>query len=355
MSIDLAIEPGPTGRPGTGAQWEFLARDTGAAPFLWPTWFRLWWDAFGSGHPHVIVARRDDRLVGALPVRSRAGVWATMSNTHSPFFAEVAEDDEVATLLWSEAMRRSVRRLSAQGLREPAARRFEDGARASGRRAWVRHLHAEPDLDLAGTTWDDYTASRSANLRKQLRRAHRRIEDSGRVSFELHRGTDVLDHLDEAFRIEASGWKGASGTAMASQPHTERFYRELAAWGAAEDWLRLGMLRLDGVGISFELLAAHRSTWYGVKVGFDEAHAAASPGSLVLEAVLRAAIDHGVARYDFAGEANSEIERWATGSSEVRRMEAFRRATGALDRLALTRARPVLKQLRDRRRSAATS
>jgi glucose/arabinose dehydrogenase len=40
--------------------------------------------------------------------------------------------------------------------------------------------------------------------------------------------------LAEGFRVEASGWKGAAGSAIIAHRNTHQFYREVASWGAEQ-------------------------------------------------------------------------------------------------------------------------
>jgi hypothetical protein len=67
-------------------------------------------------------------------------------------------------------------------------------------------------------TWDDFVRERlSRNRRSQLGRARHRLEREGRVELEVADGRERLEEvLEEAFRIEASGWKGR--TAPPSPP-----------------------------------------------------------------------------------------------------------------------------------------
>ena len=84
-------------------------------------------------------------------------------------------------------------------------------------------------------------------------------------------GTTGLDEaLDVAFRIEASGWKGRGGTAVAARPADERYHRLLAGWAARRGWFRLAFLRLDGRAIAFHYSLQAHGVLYALKIGFAD-------------------------------------------------------------------------------------
>ena len=93
-------------------EWEDLADRTQATPFVEPGWIAAWWRAFGSGRLEVHVVRRDDRLIGVLPVGLRAGRAASPTNFHTPAFGLVAEDGGAADRLAAAVLDRRPRRLS---------------------------------------------------------------------------------------------------------------------------------------------------------------------------------------------------------------------------------------------------
>ena len=73
-------------------EWEELAERTGATPFVWPGWFRAWWNAFGTGELDLLTLRRDSRLTGVLPLERRRGSLRLPVNSETSQFELVAED-----------------------------------------------------------------------------------------------------------------------------------------------------------------------------------------------------------------------------------------------------------------------
>jgi CelD/BcsL family acetyltransferase involved in cellulose biosynthesis len=123
--------------------------------------------------------------------------------------------------------------------------------------------------------------------------------------------------------IEASGWKGDRGTAMASSLATRRFYEEIAGWAARTGMLRLAFLRLDGHPLAFHLDLEHDGVLYHLKGGYDEAFARYSPGKVLHAALLEGAFESGLRRYELLGASEDYKLRWATGSEPRYLVQAF--------------------------------
>lgn len=351
--VEVTVIRGAEAFATLAAEWDALARTLDVVPFLRPDWFRLWWDSFGRGSPRVFTARRGGVLVGVLPLRGRAGMLLSMSNAHTPWFDAIAVDHEVASSLWRAAIGRARRRLEVVALRQhpPGIEVLTRASDSVGCLPWIRNGVAIPYIDIASTTWDDYTAGLSKNLRKQVRRSIRRLEDDAPARLDVVAASQRDDALEEIFRIEASGWKGDRGTAMANRADTRAFYTGLAAWLASEGWLRLMLLHHDDRPIAFEFIVDHAGTWFPLKAGFDDALAANSPGLITQWMVLEAAFAAGIARYDYSGEALEYTSRWTEDAGRSYRVDVFAPVVGALDRLVLTVGRPLAKRVRDRRQA----
>jgi len=158
------------------------------------------------------------------------------------------------------------------------------------RRGW-REIHRyeramlRSDLD-AETYWE---AQVRAKKRKELRRLQKRLADLGSVETRLLDDPAALPDWCEAFlALEAAGWKGANGTAMASRPDHANFFR--GACAAAFGGGRLHMLRidLDGRAIAMLVNFRHLDGAFSFKIAIDEALGRFSPGVLIEIANLHA-------------------------------------------------------------------
>jgi CelD/BcsL family acetyltransferase involved in cellulose biosynthesis len=115
--------------------------------------------------------------------------------------------------------------------------------------------------------------------RKELRRQASRLSELGDLEFHaLSEGSDVERWVDEFLRLEASGWKGEIGTALASTAQDRQFVRQIAREAFARGRLSMLALRLDGQAIAMKLNLLAEPGAFAIKVAFDERFARFSPG-----------------------------------------------------------------------------
>jgi CelD/BcsL family acetyltransferase involved in cellulose biosynthesis len=326
-------------------QWEELAEQTGAAPWLWPGWFSAWRTAFGAGTAEPIEVRRGGRLVGLAPMSRSRGTLTSATNWHTPSFGLLACDAAAERQVAESLFRRRAHRVTIAFVPAADLPAFRNAARRAGHRVLERTLERSPYVDCR-TTWDGYEATLGAKMRRELRRRRRRLEAEGSVSFDVTDGTERLDALlDEGFAVEAASWKGERATAIASQPATERFYREVARWAASRGWLRLAFLRLDGRALAFDFAIEAGGVHYLLKTGYDPARRESAPGKLLRHEMLRRAFDAGLSSYEFLGADEPWKLEWTTSRRDLRRLDAFpRSATGIAHWSAFTYGRPVAKR-----------
>ena len=128
----------------------------------------------------------------------------------------------------------------------------------------------------------------SNGWRKELRRRERRLQERGAVTaVSMQPGEDARRWIADFLRLEASGWKGRQGSALASTEANRGFAEQTLTEAA-----RRG--RLQMVGIDFEgkpiarccnLLAGKAS--YGYRVAYDEEFAYYSPGLMAEVEAIR--------------------------------------------------------------------
>jgi CelD/BcsL family acetyltransferase involved in cellulose biosynthesis len=295
----------------------------------------------------VFTVRREGRLAGVLPLYRRRNAVRSPTNWHTPGFGPVA-DPGVSAGMAAEvlAARRGAYRISLAFL-DPGAQDLGAWRAAAAERRFrvlTRTLARFAVVEIDGE-WDAYEHGLSRNLRGDLRRSLRRLEEAGAVAVEHVDGRERLDPLlTEAFRVESSGWKGARGTAIVSRPETERFYREVCAWAAARGAFRLSLLRVDGRAIAFEFGLEEHGVHYALKSGFDPAWRAYSPGKLLIHRTLMRAFSVGGTRYEMAGVEGYKLA-WANTFREPALFQAFAPSPrGLADWAAFRYGRPIAKR-----------
>lgn len=122
----------------------------------------------------------------------------------------------------------------------------------------------------------------SAKKRKELRRQHNRLAEEGALAFErVEDDTGVTAWTAEFLALEAAGWKGKAGSALASSPDTRVMFEQALAGAAAAGRLERLALRLDGRAIAMLANFVTPPGAYSYKTAFDEAYARFSPGMLL--------------------------------------------------------------------------
>lgn len=311
-------------------EWERLVASTGIShPFATHAWMRAWWDAFGSGaRLRVIVLRRNGAVAGIAPFLARERTWhglrirslELMRNDHTPRTDLVIAPSDFDTLgrLWGHlrATREDwdVLLLPQVPASSPSLGLLESWARADGFRTGIWRPSPSPYL-TCGAGWARYDASLSANRRASLRRRQKRLERHGSVALETIRGGAPLrEALDDAFRIEASGWKGRSGTAIASREATRRFYVTLAREAAERGWLSLHFLTVGGLRVAFQYNLEYGERGFLLKLGFDPAFSSGAPGRILTWRVLERAFRNGMREFDFLGDDVRWKREWTNAS-----------------------------------------
>lgn len=331
------------------AEWEALAERLHAPPFLRPGWVEAWWRAFGRGRLELCAERDPDdgRLTALLPVQRERGALASPTNWHSPEFGLLAESAAAARGLLSALLAQRPRRLSLAFLAPEQAELARAEARAHGCRVIQRTLQRSPWVPTE-ETWDAYRRGLSKGFLDDLERTQRFLQARGRVSVEVSCGDGLDQLLAEGFEVEASGWKGARGTAIRSRPEVLRFYTEVARWAAARGWLRLAFLRLDGRALAFDLCIEHAGVHSLLKTGYDPSFRALGPGKLLREAMLARAFREGLRSYELLGEAEPWKLRWTSTTRPRELVQVFRPTPlGLLDWSLFQHARPLAKRIRD--------
>jgi CelD/BcsL family acetyltransferase involved in cellulose biosynthesis len=145
----------------------------------------------------------------------------------------------------------------------------------------------------------------SSGRRKELRRQRRRLKEIAPVSFASSQGpADITAALKDFLIIEASGWKGAAGTAAVCDPRICRFMEAAVAALAADGRARVDRLMLDGRIVAAGITLRSGDTGWCWKIAYDEGHSRFSPGvQFMVELTERLLAEPGLVRVDSCATA----------------------------------------------------
>ncbi len=184
-------------------------------------------------------------------------------------------------------------------------------AAASGYPTAERISRETPYVPLAGfPNLEAALAHTQAKFRANVRRRWRNLEKQGPVRLVRHE-TAEPELLSRFFAMEAAGWKGQEGTAIACNPHSEAFYTSLAAEAARHGYFTLYALLCgeEPVAMHFGLTANGR--YLVPKLTYDERWHTFAPGHLLVYAVLQDCFACGLREFDFLGNAMPWKMEWA--------------------------------------------
>jgi CelD/BcsL family acetyltransferase involved in cellulose biosynthesis len=206
------------------------------------------------------------------------------------------------------------------------------------RAATMTHAVA-PTVALAGTAYDDWFRSRSANFRQQMRRRRRHLDDSG-ATFRVREGADLRAEDVGAFAaLHRARWSRRGGSAVLDD-RVEAMLAE-AATGLPASRLRISAIEVDGRPISSQLFVAaggEVAYWLG---GFDASWSLFDPALQAILAAIENAFAVGDERVDLGPGEHDYKYRFADGEDALQSVVIIPpgpRSSRARAALALTKA-----------------
>lgn len=340
------------------SEWDHLAGPE-PMPFARHAWFAAWWSAFGSAsRMRVCALWRGDRLAGAFPLHRRSRRLEAMANVHSPVFVPLAEDPAALDVLLDAVLERRRSELVVPAVPRSAPLLESLKARAKRDRHFflTEPQHTSPLVDLDGD-YDSFRRHSKPRWGAPLERFGRKMERDHSASFSLVEAPlDLETELQRGFEVEASGWKGAAGTAILSAPQTAMFYREVARSFHAVDRLRLSGISFGDRLVAFDLSLLYARRLWLLKTGYDESFRRLAPGLVLRLRIIERCYELGLEGHELLGDDSEWKRKFATGAREHRVARAYGRRPDAVAGYVYRKAlRPRLAHARRCARFIAAS
>ena len=228
---------------------------------------------------------------GPLPLRHLTN-WAHPNHFHGAPLVRSGQELPFwqALLGWCDANPRGGALIQLQRLTEdgPLHRALVDALTLRGQTS-TAPVHRETRALLQSTLspadyWD--TAVRPKK-RKELRRQSARLAEGGALQFRHWQpGEDTAPWLDAFLTLEAQGWKGHAGSALASNPATRAWARTIISGAAAANRLDMRMLMQNGDPLAIVINFLCPPGGFAFKTAYAETLARFSPGVLLQQANL---------------------------------------------------------------------
>ncbi|MFH2072014.1 MAG: GNAT family N-acetyltransferase [Actinomycetota bacterium] len=343
-----------------GPAWdELLADADGASIFLTHAWVGAWRSTIGADEQLLIgVARQpsDGRVVGIAPfsVAERRMGPVSVGALRMAGSGRAASDHldliirhghpHVAGELWrATTLRRTWDLLDLDGLR-PGSHLSRVLLRRKGDRDAYVTTNPCPVLELP-ETWDEYQASLGRNLRQNLRRYARRLDDEAGapvVERMVVSEAGVVDTVEEMARFHQQIRTARGDAGSFADPRMIDFHR-----AAALRFLDAGRLRLHRLDVGGSLVAAiscfrHGETVSFYTTGYDPAFGGYGPGRRIMAVAIRSAIEEGARRFDFLRGDEAYKQAWGAVDSFDNRIRMPAGSRGAI----ITQAAAVVRRVR---------
>ena len=175
---------------------------------------------------------------------------------------------------------------------------------------------------VSGQTFEDYLAARPSQLRNTLLRHRRKLERRSDFTLRIQATADAAlpAAIAEFTRVYNLSWK---------QPEPfPQFIPGLCTLAANKDWLRLGLLELDGRAVAAQLWLVAGGTAYIVKLAHDKQYDALGVGTVLTGHLMQHVldVDH-VQHLDYLIGDDAYKRNWTPLRRERRGLVAFNPAS----------------------------
>jgi CelD/BcsL family acetyltransferase involved in cellulose biosynthesis len=187
-----------------------------------------------------------------------------------------------------------------------------------------------------GPAPETYFAQLPKRMRQNLRRRERLLAEAGRCEAQAVGADAAAEALAQFLRLEAAGWKGRAGTALASTPAGRAFAAEAFAAVNSAPGVRIDRLTLDGGILAVALTLIGPAGAAAVKSAYDEAAQRLSPGQMLDLAMTRSLLADGwTPRLDSIAQPGHPLERLWRDRIPVAHVAVSLRPGHAADRLRM--------------------
>lgn len=316
--------------------WQALyERIPQASVFTSPTWVLNWLESFAAPDSlRCIVVYNHDGLQAVLPLVRVATRWRRI-----PVIALCAATNAHSVRsawLYPAELKSAIVAAALHVLRQMGQwdMLLLDGCAGAQTDAALPAMPAEEpiahwchsSLAIRGA-WSDYLASRSRDLRRNLRRTADGLGARGTVDFQVFtRNPDLLMH--HWVTIDQASWKAQAGEVVDSNEQTLGYYRRMLHGFASRQQLLAAVLLLDGNPVATVICAYDKGECHTLKTAMrqDCADAKLSTGALVMAHLLEHLWTHPtIRRVDFVSK-QPYTDRWTADNQSFTRHIVFARS-----------------------------
>lgn len=309
-SVDIKVFTDLEGIKSIADEWDTLALNSAPqSPMLSYAWLSCFFEVYClSGDWMVVTAAEDGELRAVLPLvkavfhlKGLPVQCLQLPNNHQTLSVDglISPGYEyLLPALFNEAFTREPQCLCIHYPRiEEVSPALRWSTKASKPHSVSRLTAYGAGVEIDGD-YEHYFQSLKKNFRSSLKRFRNRLKEQSGVSFIYDEADLNQESLDAIFSLEHSGWKGRDGTSILSHPDDVQFFRKLAEKLADRKWLSLQLLKTDSGFLAGNFSVNFNKTTLIWKLGYSDDFAKISPGTLLMDEVIRSRFADGYDRVD---------------------------------------------------------
>lgn len=346
-----------------GDAWRRLAETVGTATlFMWPAVFDAWQHELAQGvSAEVLLVHSGARLIGVLPLmraRVQRGPSFVPRIDYAPYDRDLVPPSlrpfpvrQVSSMVSWRATSLRPTLLSAPEDREDVidaiavalaelrgvdeivlpvdardASAWLQALRRAGLSPWVHDLQRKVLTLEELRPFDDILAAQGRNFRRNVARARVAAAQAG-LTWTIRDGPEqVLPHLDGIARVAGESWKGKGHGSRTAIPYAglqQRFFERLLRDRQSGLSPLLGIGERAGEKVCIALCQRHGESLTGLLLFRNDLYPDASPGLLLLAAVIDHAASQGLRRLDL-NATQDWLRHIADSSHSLVNVVAFR-------------------------------
>lgn len=306
--------------------------------FLTWEWLHTWWKHFANDRELYVLAVRDKGVLLGLgpfavspwqvtPFRPFRAVefmgTGPVGSDYLDIIIRRGREREVADTLAVDLIRRGTlvelaQVKTASSLASALAARLAAG----NWKTTEVHTGVCPYVGLAEHSWESYLAILRPKHRANIRRSLRQLSSRFDVSFQFAQTEgERRAALSELVTLHGLRWRERGGSTAFYTPALIAFHEEFSRLALARGWLRLAVLRLNGMPVAAFYGFRYKRWFYFYQSGFHPDYGRYSVGSVTLALTIKSAIAEGAEEYDFLHGDEAYKFLWTRSVRELLRLE----------------------------------
>lgn len=179
---------------------------------------------------------------------------------------------------------------------------------------WHFHVHRRQVVFSAlelPEMYEEYLSLLARRHRSNIRRHEKGLCAAHKVELQRCQNESQLpEFIDALFLLHGKRWQSVGQTgSFVRRPPMERFYESFAPKALRKGWLRLYVLKVDGVTKAAQYGYAYGDVYYSVQEGYDP-ESFNGIGNILRNRVFKACIKGGLQEYDFLGGFTDHKRHW---------------------------------------------